>query len=72
VRMSPHGMQAASRPVIWSIRWDGNFQWKLNYLEKTCLSTTSSTMHPTLPDLGSNPGRRGGKVVASCLSYCMT
>jgi hypothetical protein len=40
-------------------------EWGLSgepkYSEKTCPSATLSTTNPTWPDLGSNPGRRGGK-----------
>jgi hypothetical protein len=42
---------------------------KMNYLEKTCPSATLSTTNPTWPDLGSNPGRRGGKPATNRLSY---
>jgi hypothetical protein len=33
---------------------------------------TLSTADPTLPDLGSNSGHHGGKLVTDCLSYGMT
>jgi hypothetical protein len=46
---------------VCSSRWDENWQRKPKYWEKTCPSTTLSTTNPTWPDLGSNPGRRGGK-----------
>jgi hypothetical protein len=36
---------------------------------KPCPSATSSTTNPTWPDLGSNPGRRGGKPATNRLSY---
>jgi hypothetical protein len=39
------------------------------YSEKTCPSATLSTTNPTWPDLGSNPGRRGGKPATNRLSY---
>jgi hypothetical protein len=32
-------------------------------------SATLSTTNSTWPDLGSNPGRRGGKPATNCLSY---
>jgi hypothetical protein len=32
-------------------------------------SATSSTTNPTWPNLGSNPGRRGGKPATNLLSY---
>jgi hypothetical protein len=38
-------------------------------LEKTCPSANLSTTNPTRPDLGSNPGRRGGNPVTNHLSY---
>jgi hypothetical protein len=39
------------------------------YSEKTCPSATLSTTNPTWPDLGSNPGRHGGKLTTNRLSY---
>jgi hypothetical protein len=42
---------------------------KPKYSEKTCPSATLSTTNPTWPDLGSNPGRRGGKQATNSLSY---
>jgi hypothetical protein len=44
-------------------------QEKLKYSEKTCPSATLSTTNPTLPDLGSNSGRRGAKRATKLLSY---
>jgi hypothetical protein len=38
-------------------------RWKPKYLEKICPSATLSITNSTWPDLGSNPGRRGGKSV---------
>jgi hypothetical protein len=40
---------------------------KPKYSEKTC--ATLSTTNPTLPDPGSDPGRRGGKPATNRLSY---
>jgi hypothetical protein len=40
-------------------------------LEKTSASATLSITNPTLPDLGSNPARHGGKPVTNCPSYVM-
>jgi hypothetical protein len=37
--------------------------------EKTCPSSTLTTTNPTSPDLGSNPGRRGGKPATNRLNY---
>jgi hypothetical protein len=40
-------------------------EWELagkrKYSEKICPSATLSAANPTWPDLGSKPGRRGGK-----------
>jgi hypothetical protein len=38
-------------------------------LGETCPSATLSTTNPTLPNPGSNPGRRGGKPATNRLSY---
>jgi hypothetical protein len=46
---------------VWSSRWNENWQGKPKYSEETSPSATLSTTDPTWPDLGSNPGRRGGK-----------
>jgi hypothetical protein len=37
--------------------------------QKTCPTVTLSTINPTWPDLGSNPGSCGGKPVTDRLSY---
>jgi hypothetical protein len=42
---------------------------KPKYSEKTCPNATLSTTNSTLPYLGSNPGRRGGKPATNRLSY---
>jgi hypothetical protein len=39
------------------------------YSDKTCANDTFSTTDPTWADLGSNPGRRGGKPATNRLSY---
>jgi hypothetical protein len=39
------------------------------YSEITCLSAALFTTNPTLPDPGSNPGRRGEKQTTNRLSY---
>jgi hypothetical protein len=48
-------------------------EWELagetEVLAETCPSATLSTRKSTWPDLGSNPGRRGGKPVTNRLSY---
>jgi hypothetical protein len=49
-----------------SVEWE--LVEKLKYWEKTCPSATLFTTNPTWSDLGSNPGRRGGKPVANRLS----
>jgi hypothetical protein len=46
-----------------------NWQGKPKYSDKTCPGATLSTTNPTLPDPGSNPGRRGGKPATNRLSY---
>jgi hypothetical protein len=78
MRLSPLGTQATNWPIVpapddrwwlWSSRWNENWQGKPNYSEKTCPSATWSTTNPTWPELGSNPGRRGGKSATNRLSY---
>jgi hypothetical protein len=54
---------------LWSGWWNEDWQGKPKYSEKTCPSSTLSTTNPTWPDLGSNPGRRGGKPATNHLSY---
>jgi hypothetical protein len=54
---------------LWSNWWNEDWQGKPKYSEKTCPSATLSTTNPTWPDLGSNPGRRGGKPATNRLSY---
>jgi hypothetical protein len=54
---------------MWSSLWIKNWQGKSKYSEKTCPSSTLSTINPTWPDLTSNPGRRGGKPATNRLSY---
>jgi hypothetical protein len=79
VRTSPLGTPASSGPTVpapdnrrvWSIRWNVNWQGKPKHSENTCPSATLSTTNPTWPDLGSNPGRRGGKPSTNRLSYGM-
>jgi hypothetical protein len=78
VRLSPLVTSATIWPIVpapgdrwwvWSSRWNKNCQGKPKYSEKTCPSTTLPTTNPTWPDLGSNPGRRGGKPANNRLSY---
>jgi hypothetical protein len=57
------------RWLLWSDRWNENWKEKPKYSEKTCPSATLSTTNPTLPDPGSNPGRRSGKPATNRLSY---
>jgi hypothetical protein len=57
------------RWLLWSSRWNENWQGKPKYSEKTCSSATLFTTNPTWSDLGSNPGRRGGKPAINRLSY---
>jgi hypothetical protein len=54
---------------LWSSWWNENWQGKPKYSEKTSPSATLCTTNPTWPDLGSNPGRRGGKPATNHLSY---
>jgi hypothetical protein len=42
---------------------------RTKYLKETCPSATLSTTYPTWLDLGSYPGRRGGKLETNLLSY---
>jgi hypothetical protein len=80
VRLSPLGTSATNSPTVpaprdkwwwwmWSTRWNENWQGKLKYSEKICPSATLSTTNPTWPDLGANPGPRGGKTATNRLSY---
>jgi hypothetical protein len=71
VRLRPLGTSATNWPIVpatddrwwWmcSSRWNENWQGRPKYSENTCPSATLSSTNPTWPDLGSNPGRRGGK-----------
>jgi hypothetical protein len=71
VRLSPLGKSDTVLPLVpasdnrwwwmWSSRWNENWQGKPKYSEKTCFSAALSTTNPSWPDLGLNPGRRGGK-----------
>jgi hypothetical protein len=78
MRLSPLGTSAINWPIVpapdnrwwvWSSRWNENWQGKPKYSDKTRPSATSCTTNPTCPDLGSNPGRRGGKPATNRLSY---
>jgi hypothetical protein len=79
VRLSLFGTPATSRLFVpspddrwvWSSRQNVNRQGKLKYSEKTCPSANLSTTNPTSPNLGSNPGRCGGKPATKGLSYGM-
>jgi hypothetical protein len=53
---------------LWSSRWN-YWQKKAKYPEQTCPNVVLSTTNPTWPDLGSNPGSRGGKPGTNSLSY---
>jgi hypothetical protein len=71
MRLSPLGTSATNWPIVpapddrwWvsnSSRWNENCRGKLKYSQKTYPSATLSTTNSTWPDLGSNPGCRGGK-----------
>jgi hypothetical protein len=54
---------------LWRNWWNDDWQGKPKYSEKTCSRATLSTTNPTWPDLGSNPGRHGGKPATNRLSY---
>jgi hypothetical protein len=77
VRLNPLGTSATNWPIVptpydrwlWSIWWNENWQGKLKYLEETCLSATLCTTNSTCPDLGSNPGHRGGNPATNHLSW---
>jgi hypothetical protein len=79
VRLSPLGTSATNWPNvptpdnrwwwIWSSPWNENRQGKAKYSEKTCPNSTLFTTNQTWADLGSNPGRRGGKPPTYRLSY---
>jgi hypothetical protein len=47
---------------MWTNWWNENWQGKLKFSEKTHRSGPFSTANLTWPDLGWNPGRRGGKL----------
>jgi hypothetical protein len=77
---SPYWVHSACWPLLayctcprwlwgWRIWWNGGWQGKQKYSEKTCPSSTLSTTHPTWPDMGANPSHHSGKPVTNCLSY---
>jgi hypothetical protein len=45
-----------------------DWQGKMKYLEKACVSATLTTTNPTWPDSVLNPGHHSGKPVTNCLS----
>jgi hypothetical protein len=78
VRLSPLGTSDINWPIVpapddrwwmWSSRWNENWQGKPKYSKKTFPSATLSTTNPIWPDLGSNPGRYGGKPATNRLNY---
>jgi hypothetical protein len=78
VRLSPLSTSATNWPIVpapddrwwvWRSQWNENFQGKPNYSEKTCPCPTLSTTNPTWPELGSNPGCRGGKPATNRLRH---
>jgi hypothetical protein len=78
VRLSPLGTSATNWPIVpalddrwwvWISRWNENWQGKPKCSEKTCPSATLSTTNPTWPELGSDPGCRGGNPATNRLSY---
>jgi hypothetical protein len=54
---------------LWSNWWNGDWQGKPKYSEKTFPSTTLSTTNPTWADPSPNPGCRGGKPATNRQSY---
>jgi hypothetical protein len=77
-RLSLLGTSAAIWPIVpalndrwwmWNSRWNENWQEKPKYSWKTCPIATLSTINLSWSDLGSNPGRRGGKSATNRLSY---
>jgi hypothetical protein len=52
-----------------SVEWE--LAGEAEVLGETCLSATLSTTNLTWPDLGSSPGRRGGKPATNRLVYGM-
>jgi hypothetical protein len=79
VRLSPLGTSATNWPIVpapddrwwwvWNNWWNCNWHGRPKYSEQTCRSANLSSTNPTLYDLGSNPGRRGGKPATNRLSY---
>jgi hypothetical protein len=79
MRVSPLGTSATVWPIVpapddtwwwmWSSWWNENWQGKPKYSEKTCPSAILSATNPAWPDLGSNPGGRGGKPATTRLSH---
>jgi hypothetical protein len=77
--VSPRGTSATAWSIVpapddrwrWTCSswWNENWQGKPKYSEETCPNATLSTINPTWSDLGSNPGRRGGKPATNHLSY---
>jgi hypothetical protein len=77
MRLSSLGTAATNWPIVpalddrwwvWSSRWSETWQGKPKYSEKTSPRATLSNTNPTWPDLGLNPGPRGGKMT-NRLSY---
>jgi hypothetical protein len=64
--LGPVGTSATSGLLY--LHEDGEFGGT-KYSEKTCHSATLSTINPTWPDPGDNPGRRGRKPATNRLSY---
>jgi hypothetical protein len=54
---------------LWRNWWNGNWQGKPKYSEKTCPRATLSATNPTRLDPGLNPGRRDGKPSTNLLIY---
>jgi hypothetical protein len=77
---SPNWVHSARRPFTGLVylprvivRMENSVEWRLTgeteVLGENLPRATLSTTNPTWPDLGSNPGRRGGKPATNRLSY---
>jgi hypothetical protein len=75
--MNPLGTSASILPIVpapdhrwwvWGSRQNENYPGKPKYSEITCPTPTLSTANPIWPDLGSKPGRRGGKPATNHLN----
>jgi hypothetical protein len=77
VRLSPLGTSTNIWPFVqapddrwwlWSIMWNEDWQGNRSTRRKPAPMPLSPPQTPHWPDLGSNPGRRGGKTATNRLS----